>query len=97
MNAEISKVEYEILLFMPPAKMLAEADINLGFKVLNYGCGPGKFTIMIAEIIGQSGIVCALDIHPLAIEAVEQKAHKKDYSNSRGKEEGLFPCAKRNL
>jgi len=82
---------------MPPAKMLAEADINLGFKVLNYGCGPGKFTIMIAEIIGQSGIVCALDIHPLAIEAVEQKAHKKDYSNSIGKEEGLFPCAKRNL
>ena len=53
-------------LFMPPAKMLAEAEINPGSKVLDYGCGPGTFTIMIAEKIGQSGIVYALDIHPLA-------------------------------
>jgi len=70
-------------LFMPPAKMLAEVEINPGFKVLDYGCGPGAFTIMMSEIIGQSGIVYALDIHPLAIKAVEQKARKKNPSNIR--------------
>ncbi len=43
--------------------------------------GPGAFTIMIAEIIGQSGIVYALDIHPLAIKAIEKKARKKNLSN----------------
>ena len=68
-------------LFMPPAKMLAEVDISPGDKVLDYGCGPGTFTIMIADIIGQSGIVFALDIHPLAIDTVEQKARKKNFSN----------------
>ena len=68
-------------LFMPPAKMLAEVEINPGYKALDYGCGPGAFTIMIAEIIGQSGIVYALDIHPLAIKAVQQKARKKNLSN----------------
>jgi ubiquinone/menaquinone biosynthesis C-methylase UbiE len=68
-------------LFMPPAKMLAEVEINPGYKVLDYGCGPGAFAIMIAEIIGQSGIVYALDIHPLAIKAAEQKARKKNLSN----------------
>jgi len=68
-------------LFMPPAKMLAEVEIHPGYKVLDYGCGPGAFTIMIAEIVGQSGIVYALDIHPLAIKAVEQNARKKNLSN----------------
>ena len=68
-------------LFMPPAKMLAEVEIIPGYKVLDYGCGPGAFTIMIAKIIGQSGIVYALDIHPLAIKAVQQKARKNNLSN----------------
>ena len=68
-------------LFMPPAKMLAEVEIKPGYKVLDYGCGPGKFTIMIAERIDQSGVVYALDIHPLAIKMVEEKARKKNLSN----------------
>ena len=63
-------------LFMPPAKMLAEVNIKPGDSVLDYGCGPGAFTIGIAEVIGQSGIVYALDIHPLGIKAVEQEARK---------------------
>ena len=67
--------------FMPPAKMLAEVEINPGYKVLDYGCGPGAFTIMIAETIGQSGTVYALDIHPLAIKAVEYKALNKNLTN----------------
>jgi ubiquinone/menaquinone biosynthesis C-methylase UbiE len=68
-------------IFMPPAKMLAEVEINPGNKVLDYGCGPGAFTIMIAEKVGQSGIVYALDIQPLAIKAVEHKALKKSFTN----------------
>ena len=67
--------------FMPPVKMLAEVEINPGYKVLDYGCGPGTFTIMIAESIGQSGTVYALDIHPLAMKAVEHKARKKNLTN----------------
>jgi ubiquinone/menaquinone biosynthesis C-methylase UbiE len=68
-------------LFMPPAEMLAEVEIEPGDKVLDYGCGPGAFTIMISEKVGQSGMVYALDIHPLAVKGVEHKAHKKHLSN----------------
>lgn len=90
MKKKMSNFEFKMManvgmpirnLFMPPAKMLAEVEINPGYKVLDYGCGPGAFTIMIAEIIGQSGIVYALDIHPLAIKAAKQKARKKNLSN----------------
>ncbi|MFC1863609.1 class I SAM-dependent methyltransferase [Thermodesulfobacteriota bacterium] len=68
-------------LLMPPAKMLDEVDIKPGYKVLDYGCGPGTFTIMLTDKVGQGGIVYALDIHPLAIEMVEEKAQKKKLSN----------------
>jgi ubiquinone/menaquinone biosynthesis C-methylase UbiE len=68
-------------IFMPPAKMLAEVEINPGNKVLDYGCGPGSFTTMIAEKVGQSGIVYAIDIHPLAMKAVKHKAREKNLTN----------------
>ena len=90
MNKKMSNFAFKMManvgipirnLFMPPAKMLKEVEINPGFKVLDYGCGPGAFTIMMAEKIGPSGTVYALDIHPLAIIAVEEKALKKNLSN----------------
>ncbi len=68
-------------LFMPPDKMLAEVEIKPGYQVLDFGCGTGTFTIRIAERIGQSGIVYALDIHPLAVKIVKQKAQKKNLAN----------------
>ena len=68
-------------LFIPPNKMLAEIEIEPGYQVLDFGCGPGAFTIMLAEKIGPSGLVYALDIHPLAVKKVEQKARKKSLAN----------------
>ena len=68
-------------MFMPPDKMLAEVEIETGSHVLDFGCGPGVFTTMIAEKIGPSGIVYALDINPLAVRMVESKARKKNLEN----------------
>jgi ubiquinone/menaquinone biosynthesis C-methylase UbiE len=68
-------------LFMPPGKMLQETDIRAGYQVLDFGCGPGTFTIKIAERVGSKGIVHALDIHPLAKKYVERKALSKNLSN----------------
>ena len=68
-------------LFMQPNKMFAEVEIEPGCRALDYGCGPGVFSIMLAEKIGQSGLVYALDIHHLAVKTVEQKAQKKGLTN----------------
>ena len=90
MKKKMSNFEFKMManvgmpirnLFMPPAKMLTEVEIKPGYQILDFGCGPGAFAIIIAEKIGQSGIVYALDIHPLAIQAVEQKARKRNLSN----------------
>lgn len=68
-------------IFMPPDKMLAEVKLKRGSHVLDFGCGPGVFTTLIADKIGPSGIVYALDINPLVVSMVERKAQKKKLKN----------------
>ena len=68
-------------LVSPPRKSLEEAGLVLGDRVLDYGCGPGGYVADAAEMVGESGKVYALDIHPLAIERVRFMAAKKGLTN----------------
>lgn len=62
-------------------KVLTEAEIKPGARVLDYGCGPGSYIIPLAKLVGPSGRVYALDIHPLAIRAVERAIAKRGLAN----------------
>ncbi len=66
-----------------PQTRLIETRIKPGNIVLDFGCGPGSFSIAAAEIVEKSGIVYALDAHPLAIEQVSRKASQRGLSNIR--------------
>ncbi|OFW68000.1 MAG: hypothetical protein A2Y74_01390 [Actinobacteria bacterium RBG_13_63_9] len=68
-------------LLQNPRKSLAKAQLRKGMSVVDYGCGPGSFTIPAAELVGQEGKVFAVDIHPLAIRNVEEKARRKGLQN----------------
>jgi ubiquinone/menaquinone biosynthesis C-methylase UbiE len=63
--------------FLPRMDILKEVGIKPGFHVLDYGCGPGSYIIPLAELVGGSGKIYALDIHPLAIQKVKGIASKK--------------------
>jgi len=67
--------------FLPPKNILKDVGIKRGFHVLDYGCGPGSYTIAAAELVGNSGRIYALDIHPLAIQSVQSIASKKQLTN----------------
>jgi ubiquinone/menaquinone biosynthesis C-methylase UbiE len=67
--------------FLPRKNILKEVGIKPGFRVLDYGCGPGSYISPLAELVGESGKVYALDIHPLAIEKVQGIASKKQLTN----------------
>jgi len=67
--------------FAPRKNILAEAEIESGFHVLDYGCGPGGYIKAAAEMVGQSGRIYALDIHPLALQMVQKIASKSGFSN----------------
>jgi len=67
--------------FFPREDILAEVEIKPGFRVLDFGCGPGAYVADAAVRVGESGRVYALDIHPLAVETVRRLAEKKRLAN----------------
>ena len=62
--------------FSKPQKTLEDAGLKSGQVVLEIGCGPGFFTIPAAQIVSETGKVFALDIHPMAMERVQEKLEK---------------------
>ena len=68
-------------LFIPPLKVLNEADIKQGDSVLDFGCGPGSFSLAAAGLVGEKGNVFALDVHPLAIKSVNRRASRSRRTN----------------
>jgi len=67
--------------YLPRKNTLAEVGIEPGFSILDYGCGPGSYTTVAAQLVGNSGKVYALDIHPLAVQQVQKIAAKKRLTN----------------
>jgi ubiquinone/menaquinone biosynthesis C-methylase UbiE len=70
-------------LFKDPRRQLGEAGLEPGQKVLEVGCGPGFFTIPAARIVGDKGVVYALDVNPLAVERVRKKIEREGIKNVR--------------
>ncbi|WP_235282784.1 class I SAM-dependent methyltransferase [Methanosarcina sp. 1.H.T.1A.1] len=67
--------------FFPRRKILEEAGIKPGFKILDYGCGSGSYIRDTSEMVGPSGKVYALDINPVAVEMVRHLASIKQLKN----------------
>jgi len=68
-------------IFFPRMDILKEADIKPGFCVLDYGCGSGSYTILLAKIVQDFGKVYALDAHPLAISRINNLISMKKIKN----------------
>ncbi|NCC99082.1 MAG: class I SAM-dependent methyltransferase [Bacteroidia bacterium] len=57
--------------------------LQKGQTVIDYGCGPARYTLRIAKAIGKNGQLIATDIHPLAIKRVARKIKKYGLSNTK--------------
>jgi ubiquinone/menaquinone biosynthesis C-methylase UbiE len=68
-------------IFKPPRKVLKEANIKAGDTVLDFGCGPGNYSLAAAKLVGKKGQVYSLDIHPMAIKTVKRRALRKGLKN----------------
>jgi ubiquinone/menaquinone biosynthesis C-methylase UbiE len=64
-----------------PEQDLAKVPLKKGLTVVDYACGPGHYTIPMAEKVGPTGRVYAVDIQPLAMETVARKAGRRGLKN----------------
>jgi len=55
--------------------------VKEGMTVVDYGCGPGRYTTRLAKLVGEKGGVFAIDIHELAIKAVKKKINRYGFKN----------------
>jgi len=62
-------------------KRVGKFGIKEGMTVADYGCGPGRYTVRFAELVGENGRVYAVDIHELAIAAVNEKIRRDNLRN----------------
>jgi len=89
MNKPMSNFDFNLMsfgfkfrdLFSPRENTLKEVGIKPGFHILDYGCGPGSYTIPAAQLVGKAGKVYALDIHLLAVQRVQSVAAKRNLTN----------------
>jgi ubiquinone/menaquinone biosynthesis C-methylase UbiE len=68
-------------IFSPRDRVLEEVGIKPGFHVLDYGCGPGSYILISQNLVGDSGKIYALDIHPSAVRKVQELASKNGLAN----------------
>lgn len=69
--------------FKPRRDIVKEVGIKEGFRMLDYGCGPGSYVTAVAELVGNSGKIYALDVNPVAIKMVKKIAAKKAATERR--------------
>jgi len=67
-------------LFEPPQR-LVEPYVKKGQVVVDVGCGPGFYTLVLAEAVGPEGKVYAIDLDKKCIQALRKKADKAGYHN----------------
>jgi ubiquinone/menaquinone biosynthesis C-methylase UbiE len=65
----------------PRGNILKEVGIQPGFRVLDFGCGPGGYILPLEKLVGPSGKIFALDMNPTALRAVQPLAAKHKITN----------------
>jgi ubiquinone/menaquinone biosynthesis C-methylase UbiE len=67
-------------LFLPPRRLI-KPYVREGQTVADLGCGPGFFTLALADCVGPKGKVYAVDVDARAIRKLEQKTDKRGLRN----------------
>lgn len=70
----MEETQNEVGKFLDPAAIIAQLGVNGGSVAVDFGCGPGYFSIPFANAVGEEGRVYSLDILPQALETVAGKA-----------------------
>jgi len=67
--------------FNNPEKLVKASGIKSGQTVLEVGCGSGFFTVSASEMVGDQGLVHAIDLHPMAVRETSKRINDLNITN----------------
>ena len=62
-------------------RLIVECNIQSGMRVLDIGCGAGDVSMLLAEAVGPSGLVVAIDREARAVETTRSRAEIAGHCN----------------
>ncbi len=66
---------------MDPQRIAGHFGVTPGMKIADFGSGAGYFTIILGKIVGENGVVSAIDIMDSALETLRAKAKAEGLRN----------------
>lgn len=79
---ETRRLQQQAQLFNPSTRrMLDEAGISRGMKVLDVGSGAGDVTLLLAELVGPQGEVVGVDSNPALLEIARARVREAGVPN----------------
>ena len=75
--------------FINPLAIVSQFGLRPGMKVADFGAGAGYFTVLMAQQVGESGVVTAVDVMEPALESVRVKAAAAGVRNLQTKRADL--------
>src|SRR5271170_5692902 len=79
-DAELERLRLQSALYADATRrVIRESGIAPGMRVLDIGCGPGDVAMLIADAVGPSGKVVAIDREPRAVETARNRALEAGY------------------
>src|SRR5215813_6147996 len=62
-------------------RLISASNIQPGMRVLDIGCGAGDVSMLLAEAVGPSGLVVAIDREARAVETTRSRAEAAEHHN----------------
>jgi SAM-dependent methyltransferase len=62
-------------------RLLEDAGITAGMKVLEVGCGAGDVTLLLAKLVGPDGYIVGVDSNPVILETAWKRVRAAGLSN----------------
>jgi cyclopropane fatty-acyl-phospholipid synthase-like methyltransferase len=81
---ETARLEKMAALYNPSThRLLAEAGVEPGMKVLDVGSGAGDVALLAADLVGPTGTVIGVEANPVLLDTAQERVHAAGLSNVR--------------